>query len=256
MAASITIVIHTYNEEKNIAESISSASLLSEDILIVDMQSTDKTRDIAKKNNIKVVSTPFRTYVEPARAFGIQQTKTDWVFLLDADERITAELAEEIKNVINKTDPQNTYYKIPRKNIFGRHKWLSHGGWWPDHQIRLIHRSSFQSWPDKIHSSPYIKGTMGYLTQPFLHYFHGDIAGMVEKTTVYENIEAQLLYEAGREVKISTFFRKFFGELFRRMFKQHGYLDGTAGIIESIYQAYSKTITYLYLYEKKKSRAL
>ena len=256
MSTSITVVIHTHNEEKNIDECIQSARHLTEDIIVIDMESKDRTRDIVKKKNIKVFTFPFSTYVEPARKFGITQTKSDWIFILDADERMTTELAEEIKRTILDPSSINTFYKVPRKNIFGRKKWLKHGGWWPDYQIRLIQKKSFHNWPEKIHSTPEITGNMGFLKNAFLHYFHGDIESMVYKTSIYENIEAQLLYEAERPVATITFYRKFFGELFRRLIRNRGYLDGTVGIIESIYQAYSKTITYLYLYEKKKSSSL
>ena len=74
---------------------------------------------------------------------------------------------------------------------------------------------------------------------------------MVEKTLLFEDIESDLLYEANKKVTIFTFFRKFLGELYRRLIKHPGFMDGTVGIIECIYQAYSKTITYLFLYEKK-----
>lgn len=259
MAASITVVIHTHNEEKNIQECIDSARLLTKEIHIIDMDSNDRSQDIAKKNGIKVLNVPFTTYVEPARKFGIMQSKSDWVFLLDADERMTPELAQEIKEkILPATSHQlpATHYKVPRKNIFGRKQWLKHGGWWPDHQIRLIHKKSLKDWPEKIHSTPQIEGDMDYLANPFIHYFHGDLQSMVDKTTIYENIESQLLYEAGRPAETKTFFRKFLGELFRRLIQKKGYLDGTIGVIESIYQAYSKTITYLYVYEKKKSSSL
>lgn len=259
MSATITVVIHTHNEEKNIKECIQSAQLLTKDITVIDMESTDRTREIAKQNGVTIFTFPFKTYVEPAREIGIKKAKSDWVFILDADERMTPELAQEIKEKILPSTSnrlQATSYKVPRKNIFGRKKWLSHGGWWPDHQIRLILKKAFHTWPDRIHSSPQIEGSVGYLDKPFLHYFHGDIQNMVDKTTIYEQIESQLLYEAEKPVQTSTFFRKFLGELYRRLIKQQGYLDGTVGIIESMYQAYSKTITYLYLYEKKKSRTV
>lgn len=79
---------------------------------------------------------------------------------------------------------------------------------------------------------------------------------MVEKTIIYEEIEAELLFKAGRKVSTLTFFRKFFGELYRRLLKRIGFMDGPIGIIEGIYQAHSKTITQLFLYEKKESRSL
>lgn len=290
MQNNITVVIHTFNEEHNIEECIQSAQLLTDKIVVVDMESTDATVEKVKKMGITVHTFPFSYYVEPARAFGIEKAQTDWVFIIDADERVTPEVAAEIKQVISITPMNNkshnetfqtnsreevqtdknfqltnstnyklqtinspTHYKVPRKNIFGRVKWLEHGGWWPDAQMRLINKRFFQQWPTRIHSTPEIEGTMGYLTQPFLHHFHGDIEKMVEKTIIYENIESDLLFKANRPVSTPIFFRKFLGELFRRLFKHQGFKDGHIGIIESVYQAFSKTITYIYLYEKKKS---
>jgi len=253
---SISILIQTHNEEKNIKECINSAKLLTNNIVIVDMESTDNTVETAQNNNAQVFSFPYSHFVEPAREFGIKKMGTDWVMILDADERITKELAEEIKMVVGReslvvSKEEITYYKIPRKNLFNGAKWLKHGGWWPDYQIRLINTEAFITWPNNIHSTPKISGNMDYLIHPFLHLFHGDITSMVQKTILFEGIESELLYQANKPVSTFTFFRKFFGELWRRLFKQTGFLDGEIGIIESVYQAFSKTITYLFLYEKK-----
>lgn len=251
---SITVVVHTYNEEKNIEDCLVSAQLLSPDIVLIDMGSTDRTVARAKRYTSQIQSFPHSLYVEPAREFGLKKAEGSWVFILDADERITEDLAREIKETVKGTDL--TSFRVPRKNMFAGKKWLRHGGWWPDPQIRLIKKSAFKSWPREIHSTPVIDGSQGLLNQPLLHFFHGDIEGMVAKTIVFEQIEADLLYKAGRPVKTATFMRKFLGELHRRFFAKAGFLDGTVGIIESIYQAFSKTITYLYLYEKKKGRTL
>ena len=143
---------------------------------------------------------------------------------------------------------------IYRKNII-LGKWLKHGGWWPDEQMRLINREAFRLWPKNIHSTPQVEGKMGYLQEPFLHYFHGNLETMVKKTVLFENIESELLFKANKPASTLTFFRKYFGELWRRLIAKQGLFDGEIGIIESIYQAFSKTITYLFLYEKK-SRTL
>ena len=97
---------------------------------------------------------------------------------------------------------------------------------------------------------------MGHLNNSFEHHFHGNIESMVQKTLVFENIESDLLFDAGKHVQTPTFFRKFVMELWRRLFQKMGFLDGTVGIMESVYQAYSKTITYLLLYEKKNRRTV
>ncbi len=266
----ITVIIYTFNEQNNIEECVKSAELLSQSIIVIDMESRDDTEDIVKGLGAEVYTFPKTNYVEPARKFGIEKAESEWVFILDADERITPELAKEI-DVILRTPPwrgtpesdsgqdeystvtrqaRMTHYKIPRKNIFGKLKWLKYGGWWPDYQIRLIKKEAFIDWPKEIHSTPAIKGDCGYLKNPLVHFFHGNFETMVNKTVVFESIEADLLSKAKKPVSILTFLRKFTGELFRRLFKSLGFLDGSFGIIESIYQAFSKTITYIFLYEK------
>lgn len=218
------------------------------------MHSTDKTADITHTENVPLKLFPYQHYVEPARNFALKQATTSWAFILDADERITPELADEIKRQIK----SNTFshYKVPRKEMFARKVWLQHGGWWPNHQIRLIKLADFKNWPERIHSTPEITGEMGYLKNALLHYSKNDYTDVVNKTITFESIESDLLFKANRPVNTITFFRKFAGELYRRLIKQQGYKDGRIGIIESVYQAYSKTITYLYLYEKKKSSSV
>ncbi|MFA6017239.1 MAG: glycosyltransferase family 2 protein [Patescibacteria group bacterium] len=247
----LSIVIHARNEEKNIRDCINSAKLLTDEIILIDMESIDKTVDIANSVKVPVFNFPRSNYVEPAREFGIKKSGTDWIMILDADERITKELAEEIKRAIQESPLQKTYFKIPRRNIFAGVKWLSHGGWWPDYQIRLVNKKYFINWPKRIHSTPKIKGNFSCLKSPLIHYFHGDLSNMVKKTVIFEDIESELLYKAGKKTTTKTFFRKFLAELYRRLLKRLGFLDGTIGIIESIYQAFSKTITYLFLYEKQ-----
>jgi len=229
----ISVLIFSPENDKNLTDCIRSARLLTENILIIN---------------------PDSSFVETVRESGIKKAKTDWVFILDADERMTKYLAEEIKSLTTNHQSPVTNFRVSRKNIFGEKKWLRHGGWWPDYQIRLINKKYFVSWPKRIHSTPVIKGSHGTLKNPLLHFFHGDLEKMVEKTIVFEDIESDLLFKAKKNASTPIFFRKFFAELWRRMFKNLGFLDGSIGIIESIYQAFSKTITYLLLYEKQKRK--
>ena len=259
----LTVIIYTHNEEKNIQACIESLKSLTSEIVLVDMKSTDQTVSLAKKMGVIVYSFTFTRYVEPTREFGIRKAETEWVLILDADERVTPELSQEIRYSIldNSQKKSNiqypvsniTAFKIPRKNIFGKIKWLKYGGWWPDYQIRLINKNCFKSWPKEIHSTPLFTGKTGYLKNPLIHYFHGDLESMVKKTIIFEDIESDLLLKFHKNVSTMTFFRKFLGELNRRLIKNLGFIDGELGIIESIYQAFSKTITYIYLYEKSRS---
>ncbi len=255
MASKISVIVSAKNAGREIVGPVKSAKILSTDVLVFNIGRNKNTASFAIKSGAKVIDIPDTSFVETIRDLTIQKTTGPWVFLLDTDERITKELAIEIKKAIENNS--YTHYKIPRKNIFGRKKWLKHGGWWPDEQIRLINKKHFVKWPTEIHSTPIINGQAGFLKNPILHFFHGDFESMVEKTIKFEGIESDLLYKAGRNVSTATFFRKFLGELYRRLIKKMGFLDGALGIIESIYQAFSKTITWIFLYEKrKKSRSL
>ncbi len=250
-STSITVLIYASNDEKNIERAIESAKLLSSVITLIDIGSTDKTADIAKRLGAQVLILKPEPYVELVRMKGVEQAKTDWIFILDSDEVITAELVAEINQALS-SKLYATSYRVPRRNIFGQSKWLKHGGWWPDYQTRLIKRSALQDWPSIIHSTPKIEGESLDLKEPLVHYSHGDFRQMVQKTIKFEGIESELLHKAGKRVSTFTLFRKFLGELYRRLIKQSGFLDGKEGFAESIYQAYSKTVTYLMLYEKSR----
>ena len=254
MKKSISIIIYAHNDENNIKECIKSAKLITENVCLIDIASSDRTIDFALKQNEDVKRVGFVKYVELVRQIGIDFADSDWILILDADERITKESAKEIKNAIKNN--KITYYFIPRKNIFDGVKWLKHGGWWPDLQIRLIRKKYLKKWPKEIHSAPIIQGAFEKLKNPLIHSFHGNITKMVEKTLIFEDVESDLLYKADKNVTTLTFLRKFLGEFFRRFLKNLGFLDGPIGIIESIYQAFSKTITFLLLYEKKNNRTV
>lgn len=256
MNNNLTIIIHSYKSSNDIQDCIDSAKLLTDNLVVVEMESeeTKKTMSIIEKNGIKEKYIVTHTgYVESHREFGIEKAKTPWVFLLDADERITPKLAKEIISRDPQNDDSITYYEVPRKEIvFGRY-WLKHGGWWPNFQTRLFKKDALVSWPKAIHSTPVFKGKKGMLTNYLLHYSQKDFEAVVDKTINFQLKEADLFYQSGVKTNTLNFFRKFLGELLKRLIKNAGFLDGRIGVIESIYQAFSKTITYLYLYEKSRS---
>jgi len=283
MKKGISVVIFAHNDQDRLETCIKSINSLTTNIFLLDIASTDKTSIIAEQLGATVHKTKFVQYVELVREEGIKLADTQWVLILDADESLSSNLIKEINSIIvlggksgrtpdsaqimasmSSTDRRETLdrtqhinaYKIPRKNLFAGKKWLKHGGWWPDYQIRLINKDAFISWPKQIHSTPNIKGISANLKNHIIHNFHGDFENMVNKTLIFEDIESDLLYKAGKKANTLIFIKKFLGEFYRRFFKHTGFMDGQVGIIESIYQSFSKTITYLFLYEKKKNRSI
>jgi len=248
MKPKISVNIIARNEEKKIVDCLISARLLADEIVLVDMESTDRTAKIGQKYADKIYSYPKVGYVEPARKFGIEKCHGDWVFILDADERITPKLALEIKEKIKSADSNIGAFAVPRANYnFG--VWLKHGGWWPDYQVRLIRKSSFIDWPKKIHSFPKVKGEIINLEEPFNHFAIDSIEQMMERTIRYSQREAELLKQAGVRSNLLIMVRKMLGEFYRRGIKMRGFLDGVPGAIQVIYQTYSVFITMARLWE-------
>ena len=246
----ISVNIIARNEEELITDCLISAQLLADEIVFVDMESDDNTKKVAGKYANKIYSFSQVGYVEPARNFGIRKCSGDWIFILDADERITPQLAREVRQAIVSCSPNVGAFAIPRANYnFG--VWLRHGGWWPDYQVRLLRKKSFLDWPKAIHSFPKIKGRKEKLNSPFNHLANESIEEMLEKTINYSQREVKLFDEGGIKSNFWVLIKKPIGEFFRRGIKKKGFLDGTAGLIQVIYQSFSVFITYARLWEKQ-----
>ena len=145
----ISAIVHTFNEEKNIERCLASLSFVDE-IILVDMGSTDKTVKKAREFKAKIFRHPYTGFVEPARNYGIEKARGPWIIILDADEEIPRLLSDYLIKLTK--EASFDYFRLSRKNfIFG--KWVKYGGWWPDFQIRFF-KKGHVFWEDKIHSIP------------------------------------------------------------------------------------------------------
>jgi len=162
----ISATIITFNEEKNIAEAIGSVAWADE-ILVVDAESTDRTREIAESLGAKVVTQKWLGFSKQ-KQFAVDNAAFDWIFSLDADERISEKLKAEIGRL--KADEHlSRAYKISRLSFY-MNRPIRHGGWYPDWQIRLFNRKDAR-WKDvSIHESVEVEGKVGKLAGDILHY--------------------------------------------------------------------------------------
>jgi len=178
---------------------------------------------------------------------GAKMAKSDWVFYVDSDEEVTRELRIEIEKEIDGGD--FVAYAIPRRNRFLGHV-MHWGGWYPDYVLRLIRKDKLKGWFGELHEQPLIDGETNHLKHPLLHDSHRNLHDMVEKTNKWSEIEAKLLYESGHpKMNFFRFFSAGFREFWKRAIVKLGFLDGTVGVIEIIYQMYSRLITYSKLWE-------
>lgn len=163
----LSVVLATFNEEKNLPDCLESIKDLAQEIVIVDGTSTDNTVEVAKKFNAEVIVTTNPQIFHINKQKSIDRATKDWILQLDADERVTPELAKEIEKSINSGSEVNGYW-LPRKNYFlGR--FLSKGGQYPDYTLRL-YRRGFGSLPQvDVHEQAVVEGKTEYLKHPLLH---------------------------------------------------------------------------------------
>lgn len=249
----ISAVVNTLNEEKNIKRCLLSLKPLVEEVIVVDMHSSDKTAALARDLGAKVYTHSRIGYVEPARNYAISKAKGKWILVIDADEEVSPALRQRIENII--AEPENyTFFRLPRKNIiFG--KWIRHGLWWPDYQIRLFQKG-YVEWREEIHSIPYTRGQGLDLPAKeeyaIVHHNYQTICQFIERLNRYTSQQAKEKMESDYEFKWQNVVKAPFQEFIRRFFLAEGYKDGFHGLSLSLLQAFSELVVYLKLWELKK----
>ena len=244
----LSIIIITLDEEKMIGDCLKSVSDLADEVLVIDGGSVDKTREIAEKSGAKVFVNQFKDFASQ-RNFGMEKAMGEWILYVDADERVTPELREEILRYAQ--DDNNKVnniaaYKINRKNFyFGNHEWPK-----IEKLERLFKKEKLKGWYGKVHESPKVLGKMGELDGFLLHYTHRDLSSMLSKTLEWSKIEAQLRFDAHHpKMAVWRFPRVMLTAFWNSYITQKGYKVGVVGLIESIFQAFSAFITYARLWE-------
>ena len=251
----ISVVINTLNEEKNLPRAIASVRQLADEIVVCDMNSDDKTSEIAKKAGAKVYLHKRAGYVEPARNYAISKATRDWILILDADEQIPKTLANKLKKIVR--NPEADYYRLARKNvIFG--KWVKHSRWWPDYNIRFFKKGNVV-WSEIIHAVPETHGKGLDLPAEenlaILHYHYTSIEQYLERMNRYTTEHAKLLISEGYKLSWKDLIKKPTSEFLSRYFQGEGYKDGIHGLALAGLQAASEFILYLKIWQKEKFRA-
>lgn len=252
MTQSISVVINTLNEEKNISKAIKSVSWADE-ILVCDMHSEDNTVQVAKKLGAKVIFHDRVNFVEPARNFAISKASHPWVFVLDPDETVPPQLAQRLQEMAKKPIASD-FVEIPRKNIIFN-KWIKNAAWWPDYQIRFFKKGSV-NWNNEIHRKPKTEG-IGLLIPEeenlaIIHNNYQSISQFLMRMNRYTDIEAQQLKDKGFTFEWKDLIEKPFSEFLSRFFANKGYQEGLHGLALSLLQTFSFLVVYLKLWELSK----
>lgn len=240
----LAVIILTKNEEKNIEAAIKSAEFADE-ILVIDSGSTDRTQEFAEKHGARFIT---RLMDEAGfagqRNFALTQTAAEWVFYLDADERITAAASDDIRQAVISID--KVAYKIKRLNIvFGQQmKYGEHG---PDWCVRLFPRQSVH-WEGAVHESPQTQLPVKALTRPLLHYTYTDWDRYFEKFNQYTSLMAKRMLEGGKRASFGDILFHPMFAFIRFYFLRLGFLDGKQGLIFALNHYFYTMIKYVKLY--------
>jgi (heptosyl)LPS beta-1,4-glucosyltransferase len=247
--ATVSVVVSVWNEEKHLARCLSSVAWANE-IIVVDNSSTDKTKEIAKKFTKNVFTRPNNLMLNLNKNFGFTKATGDYILNLDGDEEVTDELENEIRSVIETPDSADGYW-ISRKNIiFG--KWIEHGIWWPDRQIRLFKRGKGKFPCIHIHEYVKIDGRVGALTHPYTHYNYESIHQYLTKIDRASSSEALSLWEMKYQIMWYDALRFPVSDFVKIYFAQYGFKDGLHGLVLALLQAFYSFCTFAKVWEAQK----
>ena len=246
----ISATIITFNEEPNIKAACESVAWADE-IVVVDSESTDGTREIAEACGARVIVNPWPGF-GAQKQFAVDQAQHDWIFSLDADERVSDELRKSIESLKQQPEAADGFL-VPRRTFY-QQRWIRGGGWYPDRQLRLFNRTK-GSWKQRhIHESVAMNNgaRVGVLDGDLLHYtspnaaHHHRVIG--ER---YAPLAAQQMYEEGRRTSIFSVASAGPAAFIRSFVLKGGFRDGFAGFTIASFAAHHAFLKHLMLWEKQ-----
>jgi (heptosyl)LPS beta-1,4-glucosyltransferase len=229
----VSITIIAWNEEERLRACLDSVSWADE-IVVVDAESSDKTVQLAREFTDRVWVRPWPGFAVQ-KNFALEQATGDWILSLDADERVTTELAERIKAIVAGDGPADGYL-IPRRNLFWG-AWVRHGGLYPDYQLRLFRRGAGRFVEDAVHESVRVEGRVEPLREPLLHESYRDLEDFVRRSNRYSTLAAADWLRRGRKVGVPGLIMKPFGRFFSMYVLKRGFLDGWRGLVLAVLYA-------------------
>jgi len=244
----LSVVIITFNEEKNIARCIHSVKAVADEIIVMDSFSTDRTADIVGESGGIFHQRVFSGYGDQKNAAAAFATG-EYILFMDADEFLSEELCESISVEKEKGFPHDGYTMNRLNNYCG--KWIRHGSWYPDKKLRLTHRKKGVWNQDLVHESLELEenSRVSHLRGDLLHHTYSNFDEHVEKNNRYSRLSAQLLYQKGKRIYAYKILVNPFWAFFSSYFLRAGFLDGFYGFVIAINIAHLTFLKYIKLYQ-------
>ncbi len=249
----LSVAIATYNEEKNIGRCLEAVKDIADEIIVVDGNSIDKTRQIARQYDAEVIKTTNKPIFHINKQMAIDRCQGKWILQLDADEVVTADLKRKILSIINHqpSDITHSAYYIQRKNFFlGR--WMKKTGQFPDPVIRFFKKNKARLPCKSVHEQMEVDGEVGYIKEHLLHYPYPDFSEYLVKSNRYTSLTAQELLDSGIKPSFWQFMKAYFRaeKTFWSLFLRHkGFIDGFPGFVFSAYSGLHHITAYIKFWE-------
>ncbi len=239
---SLSVIIITKNEAANLQDCLESVSFADE-IIVLDSQSTDGTQEIARSFRAKLEITSDWPGFGPQKNRALDLATQDWVLSIDADERVTPELKEEILAAITNPNAPNCF-AIPRLSWYCG-KFMKHSGWYPDHVDRLFKRGTAKFSDHLVHERLLPQGPVGKLKNHFLHYSFRDFSQVLKKIDSYSTASAEQAFLKGKRSSVCKAFWHAVWAFIRTYFLRLGFLDGSHGLALAISNAEGTYYRYI-----------
>ncbi|MBI4493913.1 MAG: glycosyltransferase family 2 protein [Chloroflexi bacterium] len=225
---SVAAAVLVKDEEAVLAECLETLRWADELVVVVDEATRDRSAEIARRFTAHIHVRPFTSFPDQRNA-ALALACSEWVLFVDADERVSPELAAEVRAVVAAPGECDGFW-IPRRNVIcGRV--VRHAGWWPDEQLRLLRRARARFDPERlVHELATLEGPAGHLRQPFLHYNYDNLAEFCRKQERYSALEAQRLFRLGARPRARSFVGQPAREFWRRYVAWQGYREGWLGL--------------------------
>ena len=234
----LTAVILTLNEAEHIQACIESLHW-ADRVMVFDSYSQDETVALAQAAGAELLQSKFENYAQQRNA-ALDAIETDWVFFVDADERGTEELGQEIRRVI--AERLELGWNVPRHNyIFGK---LTLGaGWYPDYQLRLFKHGKVH-YERPVHEIAVVDGQIGHLENVLIHHNYRDVAHFHHTQRAYTTYDAKILKDDGVRPRLHNFILQPLRQFYWRYVTLDGYKDGLHGLRLSLYMMYYEWVKY------------
>lgn len=248
----ISAFVLTKNEEHNIRECLESLKWVDE-IVVVDSGSIDRTVEIAKEFTDKVIFHKWEGF-RGQRTFALQTVTGDWVICLDADERVTPQLRDEILRELSREEIPCDGFEVRRKAYYlGR--WIKHSGWYPDYLLRVFRKDRVRNEGVDPHDYFVVDGGTKRLSGEILHYSYRSISEHLRAIDSLTTISAEQKLRSGVRFPLLRMLLHPPAKFFRTFFLKLGFLDGVQGFIISVLGSYYVFLKYAKLYELKRQKS-